>query len=188
MRLKTFDGSRPLTPEEIAAACANFGSQNGMTFKRLRKLFDLDDGVRFEGLPIEEEGKRDLANRGSSNGCMRGTNALRDVLGDAWNTFRDAPDKLDRIAFVLTFREDLTSVRKGLDDIGLAPLVLEALMKGVEDGAFCDFKGAAHLSAKVSRAVIRTFCKAWFTTRRWRRRDMITPSARKQSWTRSPIR
>lgn len=157
LRLQTFDGSRPLTPEEIAVASANFGNQNGMTFKRLRKLLDLDDSVRIEGLPIEEEGKRDVANRGSSNGCMRGSNALRDVLGDAWNTFRDAPDKLDRMAFVLTFREDLTSIRKGLDDIGLAPLILEALMKGVEDGAFSVFTGAAHLSAKVCRAAIPYF-------------------------------
>lgn len=159
LRLQTFDSSRPLTPEEIGIASANFGSQNGMTFKRLRKLLDLNDSGRFEGLPIEEEGKRDVANRGSSNGCMRGTNALRDVLGDTWNTFRDAPDKLDCIAFVLTFREDLTSIRKGLDDIGLAPPILEALMKGAEDGAFSDFKGAAHLSAKVSRAVIPYFLR-----------------------------
>jgi CRISPR-associated endonuclease Csn1 len=86
---------------------------------------------------------------------MQGTKALRDSLGEAgWNTFLDDPEKLDRIAFVLTFREDPGSIRKGLEDIGLAPLILEALMTGVVQGDFSEFKGAAHISAKVCRSVI----------------------------------
>lgn len=152
--LRLQPSGRALMPEEIATACVGFGSQNGMTFKRLRKLLDLDDGTRFEGLPIEEEGKRDVVNRSASNGSMSGTSALRDILGDAWKTLTSAPDKLDRIAFVLTFREDLGSISTGLEDVGLEPLVLNALMAGAEDGAFADFKGAGHISAKACRALI----------------------------------
>lgn len=153
LRLQSFGGERALTAEEISAACADFGGQNGMTFKRLRKIIlKTDDNVRFEGIPLEEEGKRDVASR--SGNCMAGTATLREVLGGAWKTFNDAPDKLDRIAFTLTFREDPGSIRKGLGKIGLEPLVLEALMKGVEAGEFSDFKGAGHISAKACRAVL----------------------------------
>ncbi len=155
LRPQSFNGDRALTPSEIAMVSADFGSQNGMTFKRLRKMLDLDITTRFDGLTPEDEGKRDVVNRSAGNGCMQGTKALRDALGTAgWNTFRDTPDKLDRIAFVLTFREDLASIRKGLEEIGLAPLILDALMAGVERGDFSDFKGAGNISPKACRAII----------------------------------
>ncbi len=155
LRLQSFDGDRALTATEVADASTDFGNQKGMTFKRLRGILDLDSGIRFEGIPLDEEGKRDAVNRSSSNGCMQGTHALRRALGQAgWNIFSDAPGKLDRIAFVLTFREDKDSIRKGLEEIGLEPLILHALMKAVEDGEFSDFKGAGHISAKACRNVI----------------------------------
>lgn len=155
LNLQSFGGDRRLTPEEIAIASTDFGSQQGMTFKRLRKLLDLDTGIRFEGIALEDEGKRDVVNRSTSNGCMQGTNALRDALGEAgWNSLRNSLDKLDRVAFVLTFREDKDSIRKGLEEVGLEPLILEALMAGVERGDFSDFKGAGHISAKACRSII----------------------------------
>lgn len=155
LRLQSFGGDRALTIDEIAAASADFGSQNGMTFKRLRKLIDLDSGIRFDGVTLEDEPKRDVVNRSSGNGCMQGTKALRDVLGEAGlKTFRNTPEKLDLIAFVLTFREDRSSIRKGLEEIGLEPLILDALMGGVERGDFSDFKGAGNISAKACRAII----------------------------------
>ena len=154
LRLQSFGSDRPLTPEEVAAACIDFGGQNGMTFKRLRKVLGLAGDIRFDGVPVEEEGKRDVVNRSSGNGCMQGTKALRDVLGDAgWNSFRDSPGTLDRIAFVLTFREDIGSIRKGLEEIGLAPLILDTLMAGVERGEFSDFKGAGNISPEACRAI-----------------------------------
>ena len=155
LRVQTRAGGRHLTPAEIATTSRDFGCQNGMTFKRLRKILELGDAERFDGLPIDDEGKRDVVNRSSGNGCMKGTKALRDVLGEAgWNTFCDSPDTLDDIAFVITFREDIGSIRKGLEGLGLEPLILEALVHGVERGDFSDFKGAAHLSAKVCRATL----------------------------------
>lgn len=155
LRLQSSSVERALSPEEIAAACVDFGKQNGMTFKRLRKLLSLDDNLRFSGIPIDDENKRDVVNRSSGNGCMQGTRALRDILGDAgWNTFRDTPETLDKIAFVLTFREDINSIRKGLDEIGLTPIILEALMIGVERGAFSDFKGAGNISPDACQKIL----------------------------------
>lgn len=144
---------RALTAEEIAAAASDFGGQRGMTFKRLRKLIALEDGERFDAVPVEEEGKRDIVAR--SGDAAPGTYAIRKVLGEAgWRSLLATPDTLDRIAFVLPFREDIASIRRGLDEIGLEPIILDALMKGVEDGAFGEFKGAGHISAKACRALI----------------------------------
>lgn len=143
---------RALTPAQIAAASADFGGQRGMTFKCLRKLIDLGDDDRFDGVPPDEEGKRDTVAR--SGDTAPGTYALRKVLGDAWRTLLATPDKLDRIAFVLTFREDIESIRKGLASFDLEPLILDALMKGVADGEFSAFKGAGHISAKACRAIV----------------------------------
>jgi len=155
LRLREGREERTLTPEEIAAASANFGTQNGMTFKRLRKLLGLDDGARFDTVPVEEEGKRDVVNRTPSNGCMQGSKALRDALGPAWPALLAAPDKLDRAAFVLTFREDSGSIGRGLAEIGFEPAVLEALMRAVRQGDFAGFKGAGHVSAKACRAIVQ---------------------------------
>lgn len=152
LRIQTADGERPLSPEEITAAIADFGDMKGMTFKRLRKMLDLDDGARFAGIPFEEEGKRDVVSR--SGDMAAGTYALHQVLGDTWRTLLATPDKIDRIAFVLSFREDINSIRKGLEEIGLEPLILDKLMEGVEIGEFGAFKGAGHISAKACRKII----------------------------------
>ncbi len=155
LRLQTAQADRALMTDEIATAFADFGNQNGMTFRRLRKILDLDDGIRFEGIPVEDESKRDVVNRSTGNGCMQGVKALRDVLRDSgWNSLKNAPELLDRVAFVLTFREDKDSIRKGLAELGIEPIIINALMKGVEEGEFSDFKGAGHISAKACRKII----------------------------------
>jgi CRISPR-associated endonuclease Csn1 len=143
---------RPLSPEEIAAASVDFGSFKGMTFNRLRKLIDLDDGLRFAGIPVEEEGKRDVVSR--SGDMAPGSYALRKVLGDLWRSLLMTPDKLDRVAFVLAFREDVNSIRSGLEAIGLEPLLVGKLMEGVEAGEFGAFKGSGHISALACRKII----------------------------------
>ncbi|MCK6453571.1 MAG: type II CRISPR RNA-guided endonuclease Cas9 [Alphaproteobacteria bacterium] len=143
---------RPLTAQEIGDASADFGSHKGVSFKRLRKLIRLADTDRFEGIPFEEEGKRDVVARAGD--AAAGTWALRSVLGDAFQSLLRMPDKLDRIAFVLSFREDLESIRRGLSQIGLEPLVLEALMSGAKEGAFGHFSRAGHISATACRNLI----------------------------------
>lgn len=155
LRLETAGGEQALLPEQILEAVADFGNQPGMTLKRLRKILDLDDGIRFAGISIEDEKDRDVVNRSKGNGCMQGTRALRRALSEAaWQSLAKMPDLLDRISFVLTFREDRESIRAGLEALGLAEVVLDVLMKGVEDGSFSDFKGAGHLSAKACRNII----------------------------------
>ena len=64
------------------------------------------------------------------------------------------PVQRDRIAEVLTFREDPASIRIGLEEAGVEGLLLDAIMAGVESGAYHAFKGAGHISAKAARALI----------------------------------
>ncbi|MEI9887736.1 MAG: type II CRISPR RNA-guided endonuclease Cas9 [Rhizomicrobium sp.] len=152
LRIQSAGGERPLTADEIAVAADDFGGQRGMTFKRLRKLVDLDSDFRFAGISFEDEGKRDVVTR--TGDMAAGTYALRKVIGDAWKSLVLTPDKADRIAFVLSFREDVDSIRKGLEVIGLEPVILTALLAGVADGDFAHFGGAGHISAKACRKLI----------------------------------
>ncbi len=153
LTIRDGQSERRLSADEIAAASSDFAGQRGLSFKRLRKLIGLPDASRFDGLPPEEEGKRDVVAR--SGAAAPGSHALRSALGDAaWNSLRAEPDKLDRVAFVLTFREDVASIRAGLAALGLCDLVLTAIMRGVEDGTFSAFKGAGHISAKACRNIL----------------------------------
>jgi CRISPR-associated endonuclease Csn1 len=152
IRVRSFGGERALTAEEIARAMADFGAPGvKLTYKRLRKLLDLEDGARFD-VPQEDEGKREIASRSGDQAA--GTKAFRNVLGDAWKTLAGQPEKIDRAAAVIAFREAPDSIRKGLEEIGFEPLVVEALMKGVQEGEFAHFKGAGHISAKAARKLL----------------------------------
>ncbi len=152
LRLTTGRTERALAPKEIARAARDFGEQKGITFKTLRKRLDLDSNVRFSGIALDKEGL-DVAAR--SGAAAAGTYALRQVLGEAaWNALVKTPDRLDRIAEMLTFREDIERIRQGLLEIGLEPLIVEALVKAAHAGAFNGFSGAAHISAKAARNII----------------------------------
>lgn len=152
LRVRSGRTERPLTPQEMADASADFGTVKGLTFKRLRKIVGLGDDECFDGVPPEEEGKRDVVTR--SGNMAAGTYALRNVLGDVWKTLVGHPTTLDGIAHILSFREDIASIRAGLSALDLEPLVLDTLMRGVEEGAFSEFKGAGHISAKACRNII----------------------------------
>ena len=152
LRIRSRGGERPLTAEEISRAMTNFGAPKvRLTFKRLRELLDLEDDALFE-LPRDDESKREIASRSGDQAA--GTKAFRAVLGDAWKTLADQPEKIDRAAAIITFREAPDSIRKGLEEIDFEPLVLEALARGVEDGEFAHFKGAGHISAKAARNLL----------------------------------
>jgi CRISPR-associated endonuclease Csn1 len=148
---------RPLTPDEIAKAEGDFGLQKSFTFKRLRERLGLPDATSFGGVARGDEG-RDFVGRASN--AAEGTASLRGVIVDAagegaWRSLQNAPEKLDAIASVITFREDIESIRHGLTQIGLDPLVLKGLMDAVEDGrSLKAFSGAAHISAKAARAML----------------------------------
>ena len=149
----TAGGAEPkLTPEEIARAARGFGEQKSITFKTLRKLLDLDPNTRFAGISPDKEGLDVAARTGAA---AAGTFALRDALcGAPWNALARTPEKLDRIAEVLTFREDIGRIEEGLQDNGLEPLVLNRLVEATREGKFSEFRGAAHIPAKAARAII----------------------------------
>jgi CRISPR-associated endonuclease Csn1 len=148
---------RPLTPEQIGAAESDFGLQKSFTFKRLRERLALSDATSFGGVARADEG-RDFVGRASN--AAEGTASLRSVIVDhvsegAWRSLQKTPEKLDAIASVITFREDIDSIRKGLGEIGLEPAVLASLMTAIEDGrAFKNFSKAGHISAKAARAML----------------------------------
>ena len=152
LRIQSFSGERPLTPAEIGLASNDFGAFRGMTFGRLRKLIELGNDRSFAGVSIADEGKRDVVARAGD--AASGSYRLRKVLGDAWRTLLATPDKLDRVAFVLSFREELSSIAAGLDELALEPLIRDALVAGAREGEFGDFRGVGHISAKACRNII----------------------------------
>lgn len=145
---------RPLTQDEIALATKGFGEiTKTISFASLRKMLDLDPNARFAGVPKDKEGKLDVAAR--TGGAAYGTKTLRDVLGDApWLSLAKTPEKLDRIAEILSFREDFGSIRSGLHELGLDALIIDQLTQAAAGGAFKDFTRAAHISALACRNII----------------------------------
>lgn len=146
--------SRRLTPPEISAAAADFGATAKLSFAALRKKIGLAPAFRFDGVKPEEESRDVVARSGEA---AAGTAALRGVVGKAaWASLVLTPERLDRIAAVLSFREDKDSIRRGLDEAGVEPLVVGAIMDALESGQgrLDKFSGAGHISAKAARAVI----------------------------------
>lgn len=145
---------RRLTPDEIALAAKGFGeTKKSITFKSLREALDLDPNARFSGVAKEKESTLDVAAR--TGGAAYGTKTLKDALGDApWRSLSRVPEKLDRIAEILSFREDMKAIRNGLEEIGLDGLVVDALMQATANGDFKDFTRAAHISALAARNII----------------------------------
>jgi CRISPR-associated endonuclease Csn1 len=160
LRLTEGREEHPLTPDQITAVDHIFGQQKSISFKTLRKLLALPDETTFVGVSSDDE-KNDFVGRSSS--AAAGTFSLRTVIQDgagktAWMTLLNAPEKLDAIAAIVTFREDIDSIRRGLVEIGLEAPVLDVLMAAIESGRpFKAFKGAAHISAKAARAILPHF-------------------------------
>lgn len=146
-------GESPLSADAITIAVKGFGTQQGMTFKRLRGILGLGETQRFQGVPLEKEDKQDVVAR--SGKAMSGSNALYKVLGEAgWQSLRKSSDLLDKISAILAFRDDADRIRTGLEELQLHSPILEVLLKGVDDGVFGGFKGAGHISAKACRTLI----------------------------------
>jgi CRISPR-associated endonuclease Csn1 len=154
LRISVGRSERPLTPDEIALAAKGFGElKKTITFASLRETLDLDPNARFAGIPKEKESKLDVAAR--TGGAAYGTKTLRDTLGEGpWQSLVKTPEKLDRIAEVLSFREDLDSIRAGLQEIKLEAAIVEHLHDEAASGVFKDFTRAAHISALACRNII----------------------------------
>ena len=143
-----------LTRDQIALAARGFGeAKKTITFKSLRETLDLDPNTRFAGIAKEKENTLDVAAR--TGGAAYGTKTLKDALGDApWQSLIKTPETLDRIAEVLSFRQDLDSISKGLDEIGLDARMVRCLLDAAAKGDFKDFTRAAHISALACRNII----------------------------------
>lgn len=157
--LRIADGrqERPLTTDERRLAEAQFGRTKKYSYTALRKAIGLHADLGFAGVPADGE-KNDFVARAGA--AAEGTASLREAIvsgaGEvAWGSLLNAPAKLDAIAAILTFRDDIGSIRNGLAALELESGVLEAVMAGVENGrAFQAFKGAGHISAKACRTLI----------------------------------
>ncbi|MEX0921998.1 MAG: type II CRISPR RNA-guided endonuclease Cas9 [Rhodovibrionaceae bacterium] len=154
VKLRELDGSlRRLSGEELRRAAADFGiGSKSMSWNALATKIGLSKGTFFDGID-EKKAKADIV---ASKGCAAGSKTLYDAVGPAgWNTLKDKPELLDRIAAVIAFREDQGSIEKGLEGLDdLDSLVRTALMKSVSDGNFGAFKGAGHISAKAARNIL----------------------------------
>lgn len=154
-RLNALTFSRPgmehLTEAELDKLTADFGKSKEITFKALRNTLRFDASVRFDGIKPEEENKDVVARSGNA---AEGTATLRKVLGPAWPGLVAKPEVLDRMAEIITFRDDLGSIRAGLVESGADEATVDAIMAAVEHGACQKFKGAGHISAKAARAIL----------------------------------
>ena len=150
------DGStagRTLTAEELTAAVQGFGATSKtISWKKLKTLIGLPRNARFVGVADDMEG-RDAAR--ASKGAAYGSNTLYRALGEAaWQSLIKTPETLDAIAHVLTFREDVDRIRTGLEDLDLDPLIHDALMQAVEEGAFASFSKVGHISTAAARNIL----------------------------------
>jgi CRISPR-associated endonuclease Csn1 len=153
IRISTPERSAALTPEQIAIVASDFGKTKGISYHAVRGMLKLSDAVRFANVDRPDEGKRDIVARSGS--AAEGTYTLRQLLGDgAWRSLLNTQATLDRIAEVITFRDDPADIRAGLEEAGAEPLIVDALMRGVAEGVLAKFAGAAHLSAKAVRAIL----------------------------------
>jgi CRISPR-associated endonuclease Csn1 len=145
---------RKLNRDELALATLDFGATKKITFKKLRTLIGLSDEVSFGGIRAEDEKTLDVTSR--SGNSAEGTGTIYALLkGAAWESLVKTPEKLDRIAEVISFREDLGRIQHGLEEIGLEPLVLEKLLNEITHyKTFNEFKGAGHISSKACRNII----------------------------------
>lgn len=143
-----------LTADQIALAAKGFGeTKKTITFKSLRETLDLDPNARFAGIAKDKEKDLDVAAR--AGGAAYGTKTLKEVLGDApWQSLIKTPEKLDRIAEVLSFREDMDSICGGLEEIGLDAVIVRCLLDAAAKGEFKDFTRSAHISALACRNII----------------------------------
>lgn len=185
LRVTTAEGGeRPLSPDEIARAAADPGRTYKLSAKEVRKRIGLPDDQRFTAIKPEQEGNDIAARTGEA---FAGTKALREALGEElWVRMQQAPERLDRIAHVLSFFETDETIGRELAALGLEAEALAALRAGLDRGAFARFKGATHISAKVARTAIpflmqgqsydRAMASAGYdhAATRWSKRDQVT--------------
>ncbi len=158
LTLRSGTDERSVTVDELRTAAADFGATAEFTFSALRKKLKLPDTTAFVGVKAEEE-KKDVVGRTDKGKAAAGTAKLRrtiiDGLGEmAWGVLISKPERLDRIAEIVTFRNDLDRIRDGLNEAGFDQALVDTLVKAAAEGALEAFTGAGHISAKAARNII----------------------------------
>ncbi|MGO9007217.1 MAG: type II CRISPR RNA-guided endonuclease Cas9 [Beijerinckiaceae bacterium] len=153
------DGSEEygLSVEQIRNAMADFGATAKFTFAALRKKLPLPDAILFVGVKPDEEKKLDVVAR--SGDAAAGTAKLRRVIIDGlgeltWGSLVSSPERLDKIAEIISFRNDLDSIRRGLTEARFDEALVTMLVQAASDGALDVFTGVGHISAKAARNII----------------------------------
>jgi CRISPR-associated endonuclease Csn1 len=153
------DGSKEygLSAEETRNAMADFGATAKFTFAALRKKLKLPETIFFVGVKADEEKRLDIVAR--TGDAAAGTAKLRRVIIDgvgelAWGSLVSSPERLDKIAEIISFRNDLDSIRTGLTEACFDEMLVTALVQATREGALDTFTGAGHVSAKAARNII----------------------------------
>lgn len=152
LRVKTVDGERALTPEELATVTTDIGKTANLSVKRVRTLLNLTDDERFTTIKKEDEDRDIVARTGET---MPGSRALRKAMGTKlWDEMQNQLHLLDTVAHILSFFEKNETIAEKLSNIDLKPEVLDLLLKNLNEGAFAKFKGTGHISAKACRNLL----------------------------------
>ncbi|WP_036283956.1 type II CRISPR RNA-guided endonuclease Cas9 [Methylocystis sp. ATCC 49242] len=157
LTLREGSEERTLTVEELRTAAADFGGVAKFTFSTLRKRLALPDIAIFVGIKADDEKKLDVVARSgeAATGTARLRRVVIDALGElAWGALISAPERLDKITEIITFRSDLDRIRAGLIEAGFDTPLIEAIVRAAADGKLDAFTGVGHISAKAARNII----------------------------------
>lgn len=146
---------QPLTPDEIRAALAIYGTTKGYTWKALRKALQMKDDEKFDRIGPDKE-KNDFV---SSKSAAAGTRTLCDILEPAIGKVETKGllvrgEPLDNVISVIAFNEDMEEIRKGLEASCLPDAAVAVLCEAAENGAFSFIKGTSHISCAAARRLI----------------------------------
>jgi CRISPR-associated endonuclease Csn1 len=157
--LTLLEGSeeRFLSANEINAAMLDFGASAKFTFAALREKLKLLESVVFVGVSDEKEKRLDVVAR--SGAAAAGTHKLRSIITDAlgataWSALQSSPERLDRLAEIISFRNKGDLIRRDLLENALDETLTNTLATAAKDGALDLFVGAGHISAKAARNII----------------------------------
>lgn len=146
-KLKLVEGDRirRLTAAELAIADARFGTAPSVSYADLGAWLGWERGVRLlDELPPD-------ADIVAPAGAAAGTVALRQTIGAA---LARQPALADAVMAVIAFRNTPQRIRDGLQAIGLAPGLEDAVMDAHAQGRFAGLRGAARLSAEAAAAMV----------------------------------
>ena len=149
--------TRALSASEINVAMLDFGADAKFTYADLREKLALPASVSFAGVAVRDEKRLDFVVR--SGAAAAGTHKLRTLIGDAlgemtWRDLLACPERLDRIAEVVSFRNGYDLIRQDLLASGFDEALTRTLVTAAKDGGLDLFAGAGHVSARAARNII----------------------------------